>query len=142
MFDGDVHFALRIGVVCFCHDQGRPGLHQLRRQQPHATGAHLPSLHAGGVANRQLAIYDKRLEVMQKGQAGLAHHLERRPRPTEPPAWICLTDWQAKSGGSRYAWRPSNDTIAGKCEAGKICAIWLATPMPSSATRSATLPHQ
>ncbi|UWR52660.1 hypothetical protein K4F84_15910 [Phaeobacter inhibens] len=38
--------------------------------ETHATGARVTGLRAGAVANRQLVIYDKRQEVMQKGKMG------------------------------------------------------------------------
>lgn len=38
--------------------------------QTHAIGARVAGLRAGAVANRQLAIYDKRAEVISKGKAG------------------------------------------------------------------------
>ncbi len=38
--------------------------------ETHATGARVTGLRAGAVANRQLVIYDKRQEAMQKGKLG------------------------------------------------------------------------
>ncbi|EDZ48114.1 conserved hypothetical protein [Rhodobacterales bacterium Y4I] len=38
--------------------------------ETHATGARVTGLRAGAVANRQLVIYDKRQEVVQKGKLG------------------------------------------------------------------------
>ena len=38
--------------------------------ETHATGARVTGLRAGAVSNRQLVIYDKRIEVIQKGKPG------------------------------------------------------------------------
>ncbi|MFT6458539.1 hypothetical protein [Pseudophaeobacter arcticus] len=54
--------------------------------ETHATGARVTGLRAGAVANRQLAIYDKRQEVMQKGKLGwLTIWNDARAQLNHPP---------------------------------------------------------
>ncbi|EDZ47600.1 conserved hypothetical protein [Rhodobacterales bacterium Y4I] len=54
--------------------------------ETHATGARVTGLRAGAVANRQLVIYDKRQEVMQKGKLGwLAIWNDARAQLNRPP---------------------------------------------------------
>ncbi|AFO89771.1 hypothetical protein D1822_00110 [Phaeobacter inhibens] len=54
--------------------------------ETHATGARVTGLRAGAVANRQLAIYDKRQEVMQKGKLGwLTIWNDARAQLNRPP---------------------------------------------------------
>ncbi|UWR79985.1 hypothetical protein K4K97_15510 [Phaeobacter inhibens] len=54
--------------------------------ETHATGARVTGLRAGAVANRQLVIYDKRQEVMQKGKMGwLTIWNDARAQLNRPP---------------------------------------------------------
>ncbi|EEW59694.1 conserved hypothetical protein [Ruegeria sp. TrichCH4B] len=54
--------------------------------ETHATGARVTGLRAGAVANRQLVIYDKRQEVMQKGKLGwLTIWNDARAQLNHPP---------------------------------------------------------
>lgn len=54
--------------------------------ETHATGARVTGLRAGAVANRQLAIYDKRQEVIQTGKHGwLRIWNDARARDNLPP---------------------------------------------------------
>ena len=54
--------------------------------ETHATGARVTGLRAGAVANRQLVIYDKRQEVMQKGKLGwLTIWNDARAQLNRPP---------------------------------------------------------
>ena len=62
--------------------------------ETHATGARVTGLRAGAVANRQLVIYDKRQEVMQKGKLGwLTIWNDARAQLNRPP--LDLTDRMA-----------------------------------------------
>ncbi len=62
--------------------------------ETNATGARVTGLRAGAIANRQLAIYDKRAEVIAKGKKGwLAIWNARRAERGEPP--LDLTDRDA-----------------------------------------------
>ena len=47
-----------------------PGTHIAEIIEAHAIGARVSGLRAGAIANRQLAIYDKRAEVIAKGKHG------------------------------------------------------------------------
>jgi hypothetical protein len=47
-----------------------PGTHIAEIIETHAIGARVSGLRAGAIANRQLAIYDKRAEVIAKGKHG------------------------------------------------------------------------
>ncbi|NKX37374.1 hypothetical protein HGG70_05420 [Rhodobacteraceae bacterium R_SAG4] len=61
--------------------------------ETHATGARVTGLRAGAVANRQLVIYDKRQEVMQKGKLGwLTIWNDARAQLNRPP--LDLSDRQ------------------------------------------------
>jgi hypothetical protein len=54
--------------------------------ETHATGARVTGLRTGAVANRQLVIYDKRQEVMQKGKLGwLTIWNDARAQLNRPP---------------------------------------------------------
>ncbi|WP_065326382.1 hypothetical protein [Tritonibacter mobilis] len=67
--------------------------------ETHATGARVTGLRAGAVANRQLIIYDKRQEVMQKGKLGwLTIWNDARAQLNRPPLDLA-------ERGSSQVWR-------------------------------------
>jgi len=74
-----VDFAVDFLAPWFEPDRGDlispPGTHTdeytgISETETHSTGARVTGLRAGAVANRQLAIYDKRAEVIAKGKLG------------------------------------------------------------------------